>query len=54
MVKLSGGKISTDMHVKPTDRHQYLHYTSNMKYFGLLDSLKASLISELRWFKSTE
>ena len=54
MVKLSGGKISTDMHVKPTDRHHYLHDTSNMKYFWLLDSLKASLISELRWFKSTE
>ena len=27
-VKLSKGKISTDLYVKDTDRHQYLHYTS--------------------------
>ena len=28
-VKLSKGKISTDLCVKDTDRHQYLHYTSS-------------------------
>ena len=27
-VKLSKGKISTDLYVKETGRHQYLHYTS--------------------------
>ena len=26
-VKLKQGKIETDLHVKSTDRHQYLHYT---------------------------
>ena len=28
-VKLCKGQISTDLYVKPTDRHQYLHYTSS-------------------------
>ena len=28
-VKLSKSKISTDLYVKDTDRHQYLHYTSS-------------------------
>ena len=28
-VKLKQGKIETDLHVKSTDRHQYLHYTSS-------------------------
>ena len=28
-VKLSNGRISTDLFVKPIDRHQYLHYTSS-------------------------
>ena len=28
-VELSKGKISTDLYVKDTDRHQYLHYTSS-------------------------
>ena len=28
-VRLSNGNISTDMYVKPTDRHQFLHYTSS-------------------------
>ena len=23
-----GGKLTTDLHVKPTDRHQCLYYTS--------------------------
>ena len=27
-VSLCDGKLTTDLHVKPTDRHQYLHYTS--------------------------
>ena len=27
-VSFCDGKLTTDMHVKPTDRHQYLHYTS--------------------------
>ena len=27
-VKLSEDKISTDLYIKDTDRHQYLHYTS--------------------------
>ena len=28
-VKLKQGKIETDLHVKATDRHQYLHYISS-------------------------
>ena len=28
-VKLKQGKIETDLNVKSTDRHQYLHYTSS-------------------------
>ena len=28
-VKLSGNKLSTDLYIKSTDRHQYLHYTSS-------------------------
>ena len=27
-VSLSNGDISTDLHIKSTDRHQFLHYTS--------------------------
>ena len=27
-VKLSNGSISTGLHIKPTDRHQYLHFSS--------------------------
>ena len=27
-VRLKGGKITTDLHVKPTNRHQYLHFSS--------------------------
>ena len=27
-MSLSGNKLSTDLYIKPTDRHQYLHYTS--------------------------
>ena len=26
-IRLSDGNISTDVYVKPTDRHQFLHYT---------------------------
>ena len=28
-VKLKRGKIEMDLHVKSTDRHQYLYYTSS-------------------------
>ena len=28
-VNLSGNKLSTDLYIKLTDRHQYLHYTSS-------------------------
>ena len=28
-IGLSDGNISTDLYVKPTDRHQFLHYTSS-------------------------
>ena len=28
-VRLSDDNISTDLYVKPTDRHQFLHYTSS-------------------------
>ena len=28
-VRLSDGNISTDLYVKPTDRHQFLHYISS-------------------------
>ena len=24
-VQLSGGELTTNLHIKPTDRHQYLH-----------------------------
>ena len=27
-VKLSNGSITTDLHIKPNDRHQYLHFSS--------------------------
>ena len=27
-MELKDGKIATDLHVKPTDRHQYLHFSS--------------------------
>ena len=27
-VSFSGGQLITDMHIKPTNKHQYLHYTS--------------------------
>ena len=26
-VGLKDGKIATDLHMKPTDRHQYLHFS---------------------------
>ena len=28
-VKLLNGKLETDLYMKPTDRHQYLHYLSS-------------------------
>ena len=28
-MSLSGNKLSTDLYIKPTDRYQYLHYTSS-------------------------
>ena len=28
-VQLSGGEHITNLHIKPTDRHQYLHFTSS-------------------------
>ena len=28
-VRMSGNKLSTGLYIKPTDRHQYLHYTSS-------------------------
>ena len=28
-VKLSQGQLETDLFIKPTDRHQYLHYSSS-------------------------
>ena len=31
-VKFSQGKLETDLHINPTDRHQYLHYSSS--YLG--------------------
>ena len=31
-VKFLNGKIITDLHIKATDRHQYLHYTSLHPY----------------------
>ena len=30
-VKLSGGELTTNLHIKPTDRHQYLHFTSSYR-----------------------
>ena len=28
-VQLSGGELTTNLYIKPTDRHQYLHFTSS-------------------------
>ena len=28
-VQLSGGELTTNLHIKTTDRHQYLHFTSS-------------------------
>ena len=28
-VKLLDGQLETDLYIKPTDRHQYLHYSSS-------------------------
>ena len=28
-VQLSGGELTTNLHIKPTDRHQYSHFTSS-------------------------
>ena len=28
-VSFSGGQLTTDLHIKSTDKHQYLHYTSS-------------------------
>ena len=28
-VQLPGGELTTNLHVNPTDRHQYLHFTSS-------------------------
>ena len=28
-VQVSGGELTTNLHIKPTDRHQYLHFTSS-------------------------
>ena len=28
-VKLSDGQLETELHIKPTNRHQYLHYFSS-------------------------
>ena len=38
-VKLKEGKIEMDLDVKPTDRHQYLHYT-----FSHSEPTKRSLV----------
>ena len=29
IVKLSKGRLTTDLHIKDTDRHQYLHFNSS-------------------------
>ena len=31
-VKIADRKIVTDLHIKATDRHMYLHYTSSLPY----------------------
>ena len=28
-IQLSGGELTTYLHIKPTDRHQYLYFTSS-------------------------
>ena len=38
-LSLSNGYLSTDLHIKFTDRHQFLHYTSSH-----LDHTKRSII----------
>ena len=32
-VKFLNGQIITDLHIKGTDRHQYLHYTSSHPHY---------------------
>ena len=39
IVKKSDGNLITDLYIKPTDRHQYLHYTSSHP-----DHIKRSII----------
>ena len=38
-VTLPGGQLTTDLHIKLTDKHQYLHYTS-----AHLDHTKRSIV----------
>ena len=47
-VKLLGNNLSTDLYIKSTERHQYLHYTSSHpRDINLL----SSLLSQKRYFK---
>ena len=56
-MNLSGNELSTDLYIKPTDRHQYLHYTSShpehtKKSVVYRQALRLSQIcSEEKYFK---
>ena len=47
-VKLLGNNLSTDLYIKSTERHQYLHYTSSHPQDV---KLLSNLLSRKRYFK---
>ena len=47
-VKLLGNNLSTDLYIKSTERHQYLHYTSSHPQDV---NLLSNLLSRKRYFK---
>ena len=52
-VSLSKNKLSTDLHIKPTDCHQYLHYSSGHPEHTKR-SIVYSLLLRVNWICSSE
>ena len=52
-VLLGKNKLSTDLHIKPTDCHQYLHYSSGHPEHTKL-SIVYSLLLRVNWICSSE
>ena len=50
-VKLSQGKLETDVHIKPTDRHQYLHYSSWFLKCGYSNNVIEKEIKKVKFSK---